>query len=80
MKPEMFLQEQQRDTPLIAQLDEVRALLCGLAESTPFVRDDADRMTVQVCANPVTSVVRTPACNSANSLASTRRAITSRTS
>ena len=40
------LQEQQRDAALVAQLDEVRALLRRLAEQHAVVGDDADRMPV----------------------------------
>ena len=41
------LQEQQRDLPAVAQLDEVRALERGLGEQDAVVRDDPDRMAVQ---------------------------------
>ena len=42
------LQEEQRDAALVAQFDEVRALLRRLAEQHAVVRDDADRMPVDV--------------------------------
>ena len=38
------LQEQQRYLPLVAQLDEVRALQRGLGEQHAVVGDDADRI------------------------------------
>src|SRR5690606_10856630 len=42
------LQEYQRDAAPVAQLDEVRAFLRGFREQDAIVRDDADRVSVQV--------------------------------
>src|SRR6202012_4246224 len=40
------LQEHQRDPALVAQLDEVRALECGLGEQDPVAGHDPDRVAV----------------------------------
>jgi hypothetical protein len=43
MKPVMFCRKTSGDLALAAQLDEVRALLGGLAEQDAVVGDDAHR-------------------------------------
>jgi hypothetical protein len=42
------LQEHERHVALVAELDELRALLRALREEDPVVREDADRVTVDV--------------------------------
>ena len=42
-------EEEKRDAPLRAQLDEVRRFERGLREEDPVVPDDPDRVAVDVC-------------------------------
>ena len=48
MKPEMFCRNSSGVLALVAQLDEVRALERRLAEQHAVVRDDPDRIAVDV--------------------------------
>ena len=64
----MFCRNSSGTVPLVAQLDEMRALERGFGEQHAVVGDDADRVAVDV-GEPVTRVVPYSALNSPNSTA-----------
>jgi hypothetical protein len=79
MKPVMFCRNSERDPPLVAQLDEVRALQRALGEQDAVVGQHPDRVAVDVreAGHQRRAVARLELLQREPS---TMRAITSRTS